>query len=350
MGFDKIRYVIFFALLIFITGLFLYILKPFAYPLFWAAIIAGIFYPMYKWFLKKTKIANLSATISVMIVILCIILPLTLIGILLARESISLYVSLGENKGQISESIQGTFNWIKNSPLTSQLNINESFWTQKFSEITQILTNSILSTAKTITQNSLSFLLMFFVMLYALFFFFRDGEKFLKKLMYICPLGDKYEKMLYQKFTDTTHAILKGVLLVASIQAGLGVLLFAITGIQGALIWGIFMFVFAMIPNLGTGVIWLPTGVIMLITGHIWQGVMILVFGALVISTIDNLLRPVLIGKKASMHPLLILFSMLGGLFVFGLSGFIIGPVVVALLIAFWDIYNQYYREDLERN
>ena len=216
MDFTKVRYVLFFSLLIFITGLFIYIIKPFAYPLFWAAIIASIFYPMYKWFNKKIRVPNLSATISVMIVILCIILPITLFTILLARESIDIYISLDNNRGQISESIQGTFNWIKNNPLTSQLNINEEFWTQKFSEMTRLITNFILQGAKIVTQNSLTFLLMFFVMLYALFYFFRDGDKFLKKIMYLCPLGDKYEKMLYQKFTDTTHAILKGVLLVSA--------------------------------------------------------------------------------------------------------------------------------------
>lgn len=187
-------------------------------------------------------------------------------------------------------------------------------------------------------------------MFYALFFFLRDGEKLLLKLMHLCPLGDKYEKMLYQKFTSTARATIKGNITVALIQGGLGCLLFAATGVPGAIIWGILMAVFCMIPGLGSAIIWLPTSLIMILTGNIWQGVTILIFGALVISFIDNLLRPMFVGRDTELHPLLVLLSTLGGIFFFGLSGFILGPIIAALLVAFWHMYEEYYKEDLVHN
>jgi predicted PurR-regulated permease PerM len=272
------------------------------------------------------------------------------VGTLVLKEAVNLYDTAANNSGEINTTIQQTLQWIKQNPYTTQFNVDQSFITQKVVELYQSVTSFLLDSAKTITQNSLVFAVMFFIMFYALFFFIRDGEKFLKGLMHLCPLGDIYEKILYNKFTSTVRATIKGSLIVGLIQGSLGWAMFAIAGVQGALIWGLLMVLLATIPGLGCYFVWLPVALIMLLTGKIAVGVGMILFGTLVIGIIDNLLRPILVGKDSELHPLLVLFSTLGGIVTFGLSGFIIGPVVASLLLSFWEMYEQYYKKDLDNN
>lgn len=350
MDFSHIRNYLFLGLLLVVTVLFFSTIKTFAYPIFWAAIIAAVFYPLYKKINSWLKHANLSAVITLAVVLVVIVLPLSIAGVLLFNQSVNLYNSINGTSGEIMQTVNQATNWIKYNPLTARLNIDENFWVEKFSETARMFTNYIISFAKDITQKSVIFFFMFVIMFYALFFFVRDGEKLLKKMMYLCPLGDHYEKMLYGKFTSTVRATLKGNLVIAIIQGILAGLLFFLTNVNGAVILGLITLIASMIPALGAFITWLPVGIIMLITGHTWEGITILVFGGLVISTIDNFLRPVLVGKDTQLHPLIILFSTLGGLVMFGASGFIIGPIIASLFIAFWNMYEEYYRADLKKN
>lgn len=344
------RNFLFLALLAVVTVAFLWIIKTFAYPIFWAAIIAAIFYPVYKAIDRKLKVPNLSTAITMMIVLVIIVVPLTLASILVVGESFDLYNSITNNSGHINESIRQAVEWVKNNPYTAQLNINQEFWTEKFSDLTKGITGFLLNSAKEFTQNSIIFVIMFFITFYTLFFFIRDGEKLLKKLMHLCPLGDDHEKILYDKFASTTRATVKGSLIVGLIQGTLGGAMFAVAGIDGAVVWGILMVLLSSVPGIGPYFIWLPAALIMLLIGHTWTGIGMILFGALVIGTIDNFLRPILVGKDSQMHPLLVLLSTLGGIAVFGISGFIIGPIIASLMLAFWDMYEHYYRKELDKN
>lgn len=350
MEFSKVRQTLFFGLLGLTTIILLYILNPFAYALFWAAILAAIFYPFYKWLNKKLKAPNLSATLTLIVIFVVIVLPLTIMATLVIKESVEIYEQIDNNRSQINQGIQGTIDWAKNSKYLSNIDFNEQVFVDRFSEITKTVTNFIFSSLTKLTQNSLRFLVMFLAMLYTLFFFIRDGERFLKLIMYLCPLGDKYEKMLYDKFTSTSKATIKGTIIIAGLQGLLGGIMFTVVGIEGAIIWGIIMFVLSIIPVTGSGIIWAPAGIILIATGQLWQGILVLAFGVLVISLIDNILRPILVGKDTQMHPLLVLFSTLGGIVVFGISGFIIGPIVASLFLAFWHMYGEYYKKELKRN
>ena len=185
-------------------------------------------------------------------------------------------------------------------------------------------------------------------MAYTLFYFIRDGEKFLRKIMYLCPLGDNHEVMFYNKFTSTARATLKGSLVIGIVQGLIGGLLFYFVGIKGALIWGLVMMALSIL--IGCYLVWVPAGIIMLLLGNLWQGIAILAVGVLIISTIDNIIRPWLVGKDTQMHPLLVFLSTLGGILVFGLTGFIIGPVITSLLMAFWEMYEHYYKTELDNN
>ena len=158
--------------------------------------------------------------------------------------------------------------------------------------------------------------------------------------MHLSPLGDKYETLLYKKFTSTTKATLKGTLIIGGVQGFLGGITFWIAGIEGAFVWGIMMLIVSIIPAIGPFLIWFPATIILLAIGNIWQGIFYTVSWG---DTPD-------VGKDAGLHPLIVLFSTLGGLLVFGISGFIIGPVIAALFLSIITIYNEYYRKELKNN
>ncbi|MSU75396.1 MAG: AI-2E family transporter [Candidatus Magasanikbacteria bacterium] len=350
MDFTKIRNYLFLGLLGAVTILFFYILQPFAYPIFWAAIVAALFYPLYQRLNSWLNHPNLSATIILVAVIVVILVPLVILGTLLLKEAVSLYGTLSSSGNLWNSALERITNFFKYNSYNAQLHIDENFWGAKFSEVGQNVLGYIFTWLTNLTQNSLVLGFMFITMLYTLFFFVRDGEKILKKLLYLSPLGDKYEIMLYNKFTVAASAIIKGTIILGGIQGAIGGIIFAVTGIQGALIWAIIMTLCSIIPGVGSALIWLPAGIIMLLTGNIWQGIAILVVGTVVISTVDNMLRPLFVGRRLDMHPLVILFSTLGGLALFGISGFMVGPIIAALFLSFWEMYEEFYKTELKNN
>jgi len=344
---DKTHNILFFSLLAVITILFLYLLKPFFYPIFWAAVLASLFRPLYTRLARKTGRPNLAAAIMLLAIVVIILLPLVLIGTLLVNESFNIYTSLSEDHSPIREFVDGIPDLIMENAYVKRLHINEELLASKFSDIARDITNFIFTSLKGLTQNTVIFIGMFLVMLYALFFFIRDGEWFLQKAAHLFPLGEKREKMLYERFTSAARATLKGTLIIAFLQGSLGGLLFFAVGIEGALIWWVLMVFLAVIPGVGCSIVWFPAGVVMLFTGHIWEGVTIFVTGVFVISSVDNFLRPVLVGRDIQMHPLLILFSTLGGIAVFGFSGVVIGPIITALLFSLWEMFWRYSENKL---
>ncbi len=344
------RHLVFFILLGVITAAFYTIMKPFFYPLFWAAILAGIFYPFYTWLNKKIKSKNLSSLITLVLVFSIIVLPLIGVGTLVVNEAFGLYGQAAKNSVEINDALVNITNWIEHNPYAKTLHLNESFLSQKAVEYYQSFTGFLVDSATTFTQNSVIFTAMFFIMFYALFFLVRDGDKILKGLMRLIPIGDRYERILYGKFTSTVSATIKGSLVVGLVQGTLGWIMFTLAGIQGSLIWGVLMVLLATIPGIGCSIVWIPVALFSLITGHTKEGLGMLIFGVLVISTIDNFIRPLLVGKDTQLHPLMVLFSTLGGILTFGMSGFIIGPVVASLLLAFWEMYDEYFKKDLDHN
>lgn len=350
MDFTKVRHTLFITLLVLVSLAFIFMMKPFFYPIFWAAVIAGLFYPFYEWLNDKLKIPNLSTTITLSLIVIVILLPLLTAGYFLVKESADLYGSINTNRDQINRSLHDFATWIKYNPFSAQLNFDEKLWSQKFTEASTLVVNFIFNNVTGLTQNSLAFVFMIVIMFYTLFFFIRDGEKMLRLVMRICPLGDKYEKMLYAKFTLTAKAALKGTIIVGGIQGVIGALLFWFVGIKGILIWGLLMTALSIVPPFSAALVWLPASIILMLTGKFWAGMIVLAVGVLIISTIDNVLRPIIVGRDAELHPLLVLFSTLGGLMIFGVSGFVIGPVLAALFVTFWQMYEHYYKNELRNN
>lgn len=350
MDFSKTKNYLFVGSLLGVSILFLFVIKPFFYPIFWAAVIASLSYPLYRKLLKYLRSSTLSSLMTLILVTVIILLPLTGIGILLVRESISIYESINTNQGQFSQFIRDIDHFVRNNYIFSRLKLDDAFISERLSEISRSVVTFVYQFAKSLTQNSLKFVGMFVLTLYTLYYFLKDGEKMLNKIIYVFPLGNRYEKMLFDKFTSTAGATIKGTVVVGAIQGILGGILFYATGVPSPLIWGIVMAFFAAIPVTGSFLVWFPAAIIMMLTGRFVQGIIILAVGFLVISTIDNILRPMLVGKDLQMHAVIVLFATLGGVALFGLSGFIIGPVIAALCQSFWQIYEEYYNAELSKN
>ncbi len=343
MEMQKIRKNIFLAILIIGTVAFLYLLKPFAYPIFWAAVIAGLFGPLYKRVNRKLKHPNLSTAIMLVVAIFVIIIPLAVIASVLLAQAIDMYSAL-KDTADIQQKAQGIIDLLKGNPYLQKLDLDEKALTETFYDISGSISKYIVGYLTDLSQNTLLLIINFIVMLYCLFFFIRDGDKLLRGSLYILELKDEIGNQIYQRFTSTAQATLKGMLIVGLIQGTMGGILFWAVGINSAIVWGVIMILAAMIPGIGCAIIWAPAALILLATGHVWEGIVVVAVGSLVISSIDNILRPLLVGKDTQMHPLLIFLSTIGGIAVFGVSGFVIGPIITALLATLWEIYEKHYQ------
>ncbi len=348
LQFNTVQSGFFLALIVLLGVVALYLIRPFFFPIFWAAVIAVLFHPLYRWIDKYLKHPSLSSIISVISVIIVLFLPLILISTLLVNESVNLYQRI--SAGDYVQKVDAVTLQLDSELLSPVVDKIRTEWSTQAANIAKNISVFIFENVKSITQNSIRFTFMFFIMLYTLYYFFKDGTRMLKRLMHLSPLGEKYEEMLSERFTSMTRATLKGTFIIGGIQGLLGWITFAITGVEAAFVWAVIMTVIAIIPAVGSFLVWFPVGCIMLLTGNLWEGVTILLVGAVIISNIDNLLRPALIQKETQMHPILVLFSTLGGIVLFGMSGFIIGPIIMALFLAVMNMYDHYYKTPLQRN
>jgi predicted PurR-regulated permease PerM len=192
--------------------------------------------------------------------------------------------------------------------------------------------------ALNVGQNALDFFVSFFIMLYLLYFVLRDGRALGHRVREAVPLRDDLQRNLFHKFTDVVRATIKGTIVVAIVQGALGGLMFWFLGIQAPVLWAVVMAFLSLLPAVGTALVWVPVALYLLASGAVWQGVLLIVYGVLVIGLVDNVLRPVLVGKDTKMPDYIVLIATLGGMAIFGLNGFVIGPLIAAMFMAAWDI------------
>ncbi len=186
-----------------------------------------------------------------------------------------------------------------------------------------------------------------FVMFYALFFFLIDGNTLLNKILYYMPLSSEQEYRMVGKFTSVARATIKGTLVIGVVQGGLAGAAFFLAGIDGAAFWTTIMAVLSIIPGVGTALVWIPACVYLVAVGRLGTAILLFIWCAAIVGTVDNVLRPWLVGKDTKMPDLLILLGTLGGLLLFGAAGIIIGPIVAALFVTIWDIYGVAFKDFL---
>ncbi|TVP59890.1 MAG: AI-2E family transporter [Halomonadaceae bacterium] len=331
----------FLLLLVLVSVLFLWLLQPFFGPIFWACAIAIIFHPLQSlltrlWGPRR----NLTALVTLLVCLIIVIIPTLFVVASFIHEGLQLY--RGIQSGDIDP--EGFLTRISETvPLVGTLMANLGINTGNLMEqaLDSLMQGSQLLAqhALNIGQNTFRFFLNIALMLYLAFFLLRDGDKLQLLISQALPLGREREALLLQKFAEVTRATVKGNILIAAIQGALGGLIFWALGLPGALLWAVVMAVLSLIPAVGASLIWGPAALYLIAVGDWIQGVVLIVFGVAVIGLIDNVLRPILVGRDTKLPDYVVLLSTLGGLWLLGINGFVVGPLIAALFMAVWGIF-----------
>jgi len=347
---EKVNKAVLLLLVLFISALFLSMIRHFFMAIFLAGIFSAMTYPLYRGLEQRLKgHRSLASLITLLIVIIMILLPLGgLLGIVTAQaikvgQTIAPWVqSRITEPGALSE-LQDII------PFYDKIEPYEEIIYRKAGEMVGIASSFLVNSLSVITMGTVNFLFMVFILLYTMFFFLMDGDKLLAKMLYYLPLNDQDKRRMLEKFTSVTNATIKGTAIIGILQGGLAGFAFFVVGIPSAVFWGTIMSVLSIIPSIGTALVWVPAVIILAVGEHYGKAVGLLLFCGLAVGSLDNFLRPRLIGKDTQMHDLLILFGTLGGIAMFGIVGFIIGPIVAALFVTVWEIYGSAFQDVLKK-
>lgn len=327
--------------LVLVSVLFLFLLKPFFGAIFWACIIGLIFSPLYNRLLALWgPRPNLAALATLMICLVIGIVPSLFVVGSFFQEGASLYQRLQSGDldlGNRIERIRQAFPAVQ--LFVEGLNLDLDQVKAQLSDGALNASRFLAQNAVQLGQGTLQFFISLGLMLYMAFFMLRDGHNLVDLLVRALPLGDERERLLFAKFAEVTRATVRGNLVVAVTQGALGGIIFWILDIRGALLWGVVMTLLSLIPVVGAGLIWGPVAIYLFAIGEWVQGGILTAFGAGVIGLVDNVLRPILVGRDTKLPDYIVLFSTLGGFALFGMNGFVLGPLVAALFVAFWGIF-----------
>ncbi|MFZ2192994.1 MAG: AI-2E family transporter [Candidatus Moraniibacteriota bacterium] len=331
-----------------------FVFKPFLVALFLAFVISQLFKKWYEKINHKFGNRPSLASFSLCIILFFIlVIPFLLTTSLVVKEANDLFQGIQKTNWQVrleslSESQILRTVGIDLSAFDLQ-NIGSTDNSQQLADSFKNVSNFIFSVIKKTYQGVSHFIFITFVVFFSLYYLFKDGDVIIKKIMNLSPLKNAEESQLLKNFVSVSKATLKGSLVIAIVQGALMTIIFLATGVPSPVIWGVLTVIVSLIPLLGAGLVWLPVSIVMFLMGNVWQGMVIIIFGALVVSMIDNFLRPVLVGKETSLHPILVFLSTIGGIALFGLIGVLLGPVIIVLFISLLDIYQIEFKNELEK-
>ena len=315
----------YYLLLAIITVLFVSIIFNFAAPILWSIVVSIIFYPLYEKFLLMTNKKSLSSILSLILISLLVIMPSIAILGLIGNELIS-FINSYER-----QSFEAYIQMIPKESLINEilgsLGLNVAQLMEKLDDFLISASKIFYESVSRISANVI--------------FFLRDGEKILKICMDSFPMNNEDESYLLNEFQKTTRATIKGTVIVALAQGFLGYLTLLFLGIEGALIWGAVMALLSIVPAVGTILVWLPIALILFANGKIMDATLLIFSGIFIIGMIDNLLRPILIIKETKIPDYLILLTTIGGISIFGITGFIVGPIIASLFISIWSLSSR---------
>lgn len=330
----------FFLMLVLVTVLFALIIWPFFGAVLWATILALLFRPLQEYLHRKWHMPNVATLVTLAACVLLGVIPTLFVVWSFISEVADLYQRL--QSGELDpnawlERLRQTYPDIQ--ALLQRFGV-------RLADVKEELANAALSSSQLIAQNAmelgqgaLQFMLGLVLMIYLAFFLLRDGPLLVQHLILALPLGDRRERQLLDRIAGMTRAMMKGTVIVSVIQGTLGGLIFLVLGIPGPLLWGVVMVILSLIPIVGAGLIWGPVAIYLYATGDWLPATILVLFGVVVIGLIDNLLRPMLVSRDTKLPDYVVLFSILGGLMLFGINGFVMGPLAAALFVAFWQIF-----------
>lgn len=329
-----------------ISALFLSMVGPFLKAIFLAGLFAALFNPFYQRIRRGVGGRDaLASGLTVISALLFVVVPVLLISVTIAGQALDiasqarpwLQKNLSE-PGLISEMLSGLPFYDTFLPYRDTL-------LEHLGTFVGGLSKAVVELAQSATVGTVNVVILVFVILYTMFFFLLDGDVLVKKILYYLPLDDKDEELLLARFTSVGRATLKGTAVIGFLQGAFAGLGFWALGVPSALLWAVVMMFLSVVPGVGAALIWIPASLFLVATGNIWQAVVLAVYCGAVVGSIDNVLRPRLVGSDTQLHELMIFFSTLGGIIMFGFAGFIIGPIIAALFVTIWEIYGLEFRD-----
>jgi len=337
----------------------IFILTPFLTVIFIAAVLAITFYPLYSFILKRFKGWKKTASfVTCMIVVFLTVIPMIFFSFMITGEAQDVYNVVEEkvNSGEFDEYLLWDDGGIIYDKLRDAVraidvyvDVDSVDLKAKILKWSGDVSGFLVDNFSNLFTGILNWFMNFMFMMFAMYYFFKDGKKLVEKLGILSPLPAAYESELFRKIKDMVNAIMVGVFLTAIVQGVLGGLGFAFVGISSPVFWGTAMAIFSLVPMIGTAIIWVPAVIILFIMGLPAKAIFLFIWGVLVVGGVDNFLRPYLIGAKAHTYPLLTFFVILGGIFTLQFKGIIIGPLLLMFLMSILHIYEVEYSKVLKR-
>jgi len=331
--------------LVAISLLFLGIVKPFLVAIFLAALFAALSNPLYQKLLKYFRGREALASIVTLILLtLFVFVPVGFVAVATVSQAVDIsaaakpFVQELATPGVITTMLESL-------PFYEQIAPYRELFFGQLGELVGGISKLTVDLLQAATIGTFNAILMGFIVLYTMFFFLIDGDRLLYYVLYYLPLSDDEEKQLLARFTSVTRATLKGTAVIGLMQGALNGLAFYVAGIPSALFWGVSMIFLSVVPGIGTAAVWIPAVIYLVISGQYLAAILLCGFCAVVVGSLDNFLRPKLVGGDTQLHELLIFFSTLGGLLMFGFWGFVIGPIVAALFVTVWELYGEEFAE-----
>ncbi len=348
MSETRFRHAFLILLVVAASAAFVAMIRDFLLVILLAAVFSSLSQPLYQQLRRRLfGHAGLAAAATLLLVLAVVLIPLAAMLAAGANEALRVTETfrprlqeLVTQPGQFEQQLSGLPGFRFIEPYRAEI-------LTKVGELLAGASAFALSALTAGTKATAVFVFQFFVLLYTMFFFLTDGGHILNSLLGYLPISDSDKQRMVHKFVSVTRATLKGTVLIGVAQGVLSGLAFAVVGIDGAVFWGTVMTVFSIVPGIGGALVWVPAVVFLALTGHVLSAAGLAAFCGLVVGSVDNLLRPRLVGHDTQMHELLIFFSTLGGLLAFGAMGFIVGPIVAALCVTTWEMFGTAFRREL---
>jgi predicted PurR-regulated permease PerM len=331
-----------------ISAAFVAMIRAFVLTILLAAIFTGLSYPVYRRVLHRARgHQTLAAIATLLLLLLLVIAPV--LAVLGAGANAALRVTetirprlqqLVDQPGEFDRRLRALPGYHRIEPFREQL-------ITKTGELVGSASAFVFAALSATTRATAVFIFHFFVLLYTMFFFLTGGPELLRRVLAYLPLSEADKQRMLANFVSVTRATLKGTVLIGTTQGILGGLAFWAIGLDGAIFWGLVMTMLSIIPGVGGALVWVPAAIILAASGEIWRGVGLAAFCSLIVGSIDNVIRPRLVGRDTQMHDLLIFFSTLGGLMLFGAMGFILGPILAALFVTAWEMFGTAFHRAL---
>jgi predicted PurR-regulated permease PerM len=341
MNYKKLQVITFLALLV--LGLIFAgaVIWPFLNIIALAAILAILFLPLMHRIERKVKSKSLAAGSTVLIFVLILVIPIALFGQILFSEISGIARDI--NSGALTINEDQIIQSLPEPARASVANLTASL-----SDLGAKYTSNIFASFVAVISNIASFFISVFLLLFTMYYLLRDGHKIKEVVMDISPIADSQEHILFKKVVTSINGVVKGMFLVSLVQGVVATVGFFIFGLPNPILWGLVTILAALVPTVGTSIVIIPAVIYLLITGNTGQAIGLAIWGAIAVGLIDNFISPKLVGSQVKLHPVMVLFAVLGGLHLFGFLGFLIGPILMAIFVALIEMYRTDFKSYLE--